>query len=77
MKQGVDRLTILRLAAEADIDPRSAAKALRDGPESLRGRVGEKAANAMARLGLEHEKEAAKRASRLARYASRLSGRGR
>lgn len=48
----VTRHTIIRLAAEADIDPRSARKALTLGPLSLRGRAGEKALAAMQRLGL-------------------------
>ena len=48
----MDRLTILRLAAEADLDPRSARKALTQGPHSLRGRAGEKALAAMQRMGL-------------------------
>lgn len=48
----IDRRTVLRLAAEADIDPRSAAKALRSGADSLRGRTGERAAEAMQRLGM-------------------------
>lgn len=42
----------LRLAAEADISLNSARKALREGPRSLRGRAGEKADEAMRRLGL-------------------------
>ena len=51
-KYRADRIMALRLAAEADIDPRSAAKALTEGPEALRGRVREKAAAALDRLGL-------------------------
>lgn len=42
----------LRLAVDGDISLPSARKALRFGPHSLRGRAGEKAAEAMARLGL-------------------------
>lgn len=41
-----------RLALEADIALNSAKKALRYGPQSLRGRAGERAAEAMAKLGL-------------------------
>ena len=43
----VDRRTVLRLAAAADLDPRSARKALEQGPETLRGDAGVRAALAM------------------------------
>ncbi|AKV04558.1 hypothetical protein AKJ09_11221 [Labilithrix luteola] len=42
----------LRLALEADICQNSARKALRKGPKSLRGRAGQRAEEAMQRLGL-------------------------
>lgn len=46
------RRAALRLAAEAEICVASAVKALRYGPRVLRGRAGERAAEAMAKLGL-------------------------
>lgn len=43
---------VLSLALHADVDPRTARKALRDGPDAVRGRAGERLAEAMAELGL-------------------------
>jgi hypothetical protein len=42
----------LALAADADISLNSAKKALREGPDKLRGRTGEKATASMKRLRL-------------------------
>lgn len=47
-----DRLTVLRLAALADVDPRTAAKALALGAQAVKGRAGEKLASAMHELGV-------------------------
>jgi hypothetical protein len=47
----------LHLAFEADIDVRTAEKALTVGPEKIRGRAGERAAEAMKRLGLDRHSE--------------------
>lgn len=41
-----------QLAALADVDIRSAKKALRDGPQAVRGRPGERIAAAMPSLGI-------------------------
>jgi hypothetical protein len=60
----VDRRTILRLAAEGDLDPRSARKALIEGPDALRGRAGERAREAMERLGLQENATASGRNAR-------------
>ena len=46
---------VIRLALEGQLAIGSARKALRDGPRSLRGRAGERAADAMKRLGLTAE----------------------
>ena len=42
----------MQVAARAAVDPRSAAKALRDGPDAVRGYAGERIANAMRELGV-------------------------
>lgn len=42
---------VLRLALEADIALPTARRALREGPQVIRGRPGERAAEAMRRLG--------------------------
>ncbi|MBK6694817.1 MAG: hypothetical protein IPG50_21800 [Myxococcales bacterium] len=47
-----DRIAVLKLAAAADVDPRSAAKALTEGAHAVRGRAGQKLAAAMTELGL-------------------------
>lgn len=49
------RRDVLRLALEADLCFTSAKKALREGPQSLRGDAGARAAEAMRRLGLSAE----------------------
>ena len=56
MKQRDD----LRLALTADICLNSARKALREGPQKIRGRAGERAAEAMERLGLNPESHPSK-----------------
>lgn len=43
---------VLQLALEADVDPRSAEKALREGAGSIRGRAGERLALAAETLGI-------------------------
>lgn len=48
-----DRATVLKLAAVAVCDPRSAERALMHGPFSVRGMVGERIAIAMRKLGIE------------------------
>lgn len=51
-KASPGRIEILRLAGLAGIDPRSARRALLEGPHVLRGICAERAAAAMAELGL-------------------------
>jgi hypothetical protein len=46
------RATILKLAAEAGCDPRSARKAMEHGADAVRGLVGERVAAAAAKLGI-------------------------
>lgn len=46
------RTDIIRLAAAAACDPRSAKKALEQGAESVKGLVGDRLAQAMRELGL-------------------------
>lgn len=49
----VSSLTALRLAASAGCDPRTAARALRDGPQAIRGAyVRERIERAMLELGV-------------------------
>jgi hypothetical protein len=43
---------VLRLAAAAEVDPRTARKALARGAEAVRGRAGERVAEAAKKLGL-------------------------
>jgi hypothetical protein len=47
-----DRLTEIRLAAAAQCDPRSAARALREGPDAVRGLAGTRLREAMVTMGL-------------------------
>jgi hypothetical protein len=46
------------LAAHADVDRRSAARALREGAEAVRGRAGERIAEAATKLGIDLPKPA-------------------
>jgi hypothetical protein len=46
------RVTALHLAARADVDPRTAAKALRLGVDAVRGRPAERLAEAAKALGI-------------------------
>ncbi len=46
------RLDVLKLAGLAGVDPRTARKALREGPDAIRGIPGERCAKAMRDLGL-------------------------
>jgi DNA-binding LacI/PurR family transcriptional regulator len=52
------RTQVLALAAKACVDPRTAAKALREGPDAVRGITGERVAEAMRELGIASQTEA-------------------
>jgi hypothetical protein len=45
-------MAALKLAAEAECDPRTALRALREGPDKVKGLVGARLARAMEALGL-------------------------
>lgn len=51
----VDRRRLLRLAADADVDPRTVERALRGEP--VRGRAGERVARALEKAGLARREE--------------------
>lgn len=46
------RTLVLQLAARAAVDPRSARKAILEGPDAVRGMPGERCAEAMRELGI-------------------------
>lgn len=48
----VDQLTVLRLAAEAEVDPRTARKAILHGLEAIKPLTAARLAEAMKKLGL-------------------------
>jgi hypothetical protein len=61
MLQRPSRTDVLRLAADAEVDPRTAERALREGAAAVRGITGERIAASMGRLGFRSlvDKEAA------------------
>jgi hypothetical protein len=48
----VDRRLVLTIAAKAEVDPRSVEKALREGPQSVRGMSGDRIARVLEKMGV-------------------------